>query len=55
MRVLLTEVAYMYLSMEMKKFYWFDNIDSPPLSVLFTTIGIRAGPLVEAWLLEGDP
>ena len=35
-RVPLTEVAYMNLSVEMKKLYWFDNIDSPspPLSII---------------------
>jgi len=34
---------------------WLDNIDSPPLSVLFPTIGFRAGPSKEAWSVEEDP
>jgi len=37
----------MYLRMKMKSDL-FDNTDSTPLSVLFPTIGIRAGPSEEA-------
>jgi hypothetical protein len=32
----------------LKKNNYPDNTDSPPLSVLFSTIGIRAGPSEEA-------
>ena len=42
----------MNLIMEMK-YYWLANTNSPPLSVLFPTIGIRAGPLEEDWSREG--
>ena len=51
MLVHLAKVVYTNLFRKLN--YWSDDIDSPPLSVLFPTIGIRAGPSEEAWSLEG--